>query len=53
MLEYKNLDMIIKFDEKDKKAILLKNNNEIIMDIKQIIGSIVIFREILEKIKDK
>lgn len=47
------MDMIIKFDKDNKKFILLKENNEIVMDIKQVIGCIVIFKEILEKISDK
>lgn len=43
--------MIIKFDDDNKNFTLIKENNEIVMDVKQVIGCIVIFREILEKIE--
>ncbi|MEQ6362108.1 hypothetical protein [Thermoanaerobacter siderophilus] len=52
-MEYKNMDMIIKFDDEHKNFILIKGNNQIVMDTKQAIGCIVIFRDILEKIKGK
>lgn len=52
-LEYKNLDITIKLDDNNKNLIIKKEDNEIVMNAKQVIGCIVIFREMLEKMKGK
>ncbi len=43
--------MLIKLDDNNKNLIIKKEDNEIVMNVKQVIGCIVIFREMLEKMK--
>lgn len=50
-MEYNNLGIEIKFEKETKNTILKYNDQEISIDVDQMIGCIVIFRDIIEKIK--
>lgn len=52
-MEYNNLGIQITYNEKGKKIYMDDGNNKLTLGLEQLVGCIVIFRDIAEKIKSE